>query len=286
MDDWADSTGTVRLRDDGDTPVDGYPYKEFVSYFSWTPPEPGGVPFTKILKKRQRWRNTHGGWWPTNGIVVQQYGIYGTVVQSEIDDTQRTAFRKSIGFVAQNDLDGSRLNGASEPPAILSAADWNKLKYLLLTNHTLSHFHYFGNGSDSHLGTRGGPNEQITTALLDASPRLSTNLLTYVALDGFVSGDGDLLKYFIGYNRIVSWEELTTQQGLWPYCFGWGWTSGKTNFANSLHFQFIKDFYDNLAAGFTYRESYERARLLPDGTENVESRYFKAVGYFDGLFPW
>jgi len=38
-------------------------------------------------------------------------------------------------------------------------------------------------------------------------------------------------------------------------------------------------------AGFSYRQSYERARWLSNGTENVESRYFRPVGCFDCYFP-
>jgi hypothetical protein len=90
----------------------------------------------------------------------------------------------------------------------------------------------------------------------------------------------------MGYNQLQNFSyPQPGYQGGWWTCFGWGWSQGKTNFTNALHFQFIKDFYNNLGAGLSYRQSYERARWLSNGTENVESRFFRPVGCFDCYFP-
>lgn len=294
---WADpATGIVWLADGGPTPVNGYPYQQFEFHFSWTPPETGASPYTKVLTKKQRRRNRVNGRPGTNGIVVQHHEAYGCGPQGAIDAVQRVVFSNSILTVAQNDLDGVRLNATNQPPSMAGPNEWTKFKFLLLTNHSLTHLHYYGDGSNSHLGSREHPGERITTAQLASSPRLPTNLLTYVALDGCVTGDGDLLKYLIGYKRLQDFSfPQPGYQGGWKKCFGWGWSAGKTNFTSGLHFEFIQAFYDDLgeldpfapypSSVWSYREAYERARRLPNGDENVEARYFKPVGCFDCSFP-
>ena len=186
---------------------------------------------------------------------------------------------------------------------IYGTNEWNILRGFI-TGRKLDYFHYFGHGSGSAIGGGVSGHSTITLNQLRSSSILTSNRLTYVALDGCRTlVDKDFIEAFTGYRGPVSRFTLA-QQGRNPH-FGCGWDNSKQygwirpggTTVYDDHFWFWQDFYYDLTrrdqSGLMfrqYKQAYQFAKE-PGGSgvshtlqTNSEATGFKWVGCEDCRF--
>ncbi len=257
-------------------------------------------------KKVQQWGRDRAG------ITTQQYNAFSIsfLIQEEIDAWLESDFLFGMGGSPQVDLGGSPLNeftGAEAVPRLVGVNEWALLKDRLYGTNGLrvSDLHYFGHGTNTHIGSGADTGLRVGIAELRNS-LTATNPMRYVGLDGCQTAQTtDLLRAFTGHGNKSSRRTLLAQ-GL-DLSFAWGWKNAKTvAFVRSgslydLHFWFICDFYWWLTQlnedGFminTYGEAIDYAQHPGtkgrppsphhNRTRNTEGDSINYVGCYDCYF--
>jgi hypothetical protein len=193
-------------------------------------PNPEAQPAQATVKKKQRRRNQN-----RVGVTVQQYNAFtiSFLIQDEIDDWMHNYFLGNIQASYQVALNGSFLNEFTDKsgvPRLISTNDWNNLKGLVYgTNSPLliTDLHYFGHGSNTHIGTTADPNRRIRLPDLTNSLLLVTNPMRYVALDGCRTAQTtDFLAAWVGQGKRLA--RSTFLNNGWDPVFAWGWKNAKS----------------------------------------------------------
>jgi hypothetical protein len=268
---------------------------------------PAAQPAQATVKKKQRRRNQN-----RIGVTVQQYNAFtiSFLIQDEIDHWMHNYFLANIQASFQVALDGSNLNEFTDPsgvPRLISTNDWNNLKNLIYgTNGPLliTDLHYFGHGTNTHIGSTVNPNRRISRADLTNSLLLATNPMRYVGLDGCRTAQTtDFLRAWVGQGKQVD-RQTFIDKG-WDPVFAWGWKNNKSvayvrqGVLYDEHFWYVGDYYWFLTqrdfGGFmqnTYKQAIMYGQnpnnpLSPSAgqtTRNREGDSINYVGCFDCFF--
>ena len=259
----------------------------------------------KVVKKKSRRRNQN-----RIGVTAQQDKALEPItpaVEEELDGLMLEYFLGCFQGAFQVALNGANLDEFTDVtgvPRLAVTNDWNQLKALLYgTNSSVSitDFHYFGHGANTGIGRLNSFNTKLTIAQLQSS-MLTTNAMTYVALDGCRTAQTtDFLKAFIGYGSKVSATTLKDKGK--DVRFAWGWKDAKRVayiLQGSLvqnHFDFVRDYYGKLTqrdiSGYLFN-TYEQAIMFgqhpnnqgvnPSLVNNSEGNSINYVGCYDCLF--
>jgi hypothetical protein len=269
---------TVRVYDSNYNPA-YWPNTGYYSVGEWefrvavTPAGAGGAAPTthKNVRKQGRQRNPPGTY---HGMVVQQTGIFSPITQNEVDDwiflncgaLYQPSELVNFDFSAYEPLPDKTI----VPPNcnIWGTNEWNKLRNLVTGagQNYIDYLHYLGHGNTSQIG--GGANTQggkITLTQLRNSA-LSSNGMTFVALDACRAADGTaLLKAWTGFGETNGYGKFVAKG--WDPHFGASWNRKKgVEWVNQgllvdEHFWFWTDFYYHLTlrdgSGLMYRRYYQ-----------------------------
>jgi hypothetical protein len=286
-------SGTVRVYDANYDPAfwpntGYYGIGEWEFRISVTPSGSGAAPTThKNVRKQGRRRNPPGTY---HGMVVQQTGIFSPVTQDEVDDwvflncgaLYQPSELVNFDFSAYEPLPDKTI----VPPNcnIWGTTEWNKLRNLVTGTgqNYIDYLHYLGHGNTSQIG--GGANTgggKITLVQLKNSA-LSSNGMTFVALDACRAADGTaFLKAWTGFGETNSYAKFVAKG--WDPHFGASWNKIKgVEWVNQgllvdEHFWFWTDFYYDLSRrngqGLMFRRYYQAYDFakLPAGQSPVHT---------------
>lgn len=271
-----------------------------------TPSAAGAAATQATVTKKQRRRNQ-----TRIGTTVQQYNAFSIsyLIQEEIDDWMLYYFLANMQASRQVALDGSNLNefiAAGAVPRLISNNDWANLKNLIYgpaSSVRLSDLHYFGHGTNTHIGSFSNPARRISLSELTGS-LLATSPMRYVALDGCKTAETtDFLKAWVGHGSKYSRQHFLDKG--WDPVFAWGWKNAKPvaferqGILLDEHFWFVADYYwfltqrDLGGNGYlfhTYQESILFGQNPGGGspyhtrTRNTEGDSINYVGCYDCVF--
>jgi len=286
-----------------------YPFNDWELRVTVTPAAAAGgppaTPAQATVKKKQRRRNQ-----TRVGVTVQQYNAFtiSFLIQDEIDDWMHNYFLANIQASFQVALDGSNLNeftDKSAVPRLIDTNDWNSLKKLIYGTNSpvlITDLHYFGHGTNTHIGSIVSPNRRISRTDLTGASLLATNPMRYVGLDGCRTAQStDFLKAWVGQGKKLSRQKFIDNG--WDPVFAWGWKNNKSvayerqGLLFDEHFWYVGDYYWFLTQrdfGGFMQNTYEQAITFgqhPNGlspfhsrTRNTEGDSINYVGCFDCFF--